>query len=118
MDPSTSAAAKAEIHWVGLGRFHEPWLRYNPQIYAEHIPELNWQSATWDIGVRAIEPKDPRNRRFLITFQFASRRAPHHVLTPGLDFGLFEGPGKCVWRGTVYEVFDAPRDPGYWYFDK
>ncbi len=73
------------------------------------------QSASWDIVVRRIEFSDTANRRFVINFQFASPRAPHHLLTAGLHFGLYEG--VCVWCGIVNEVFEAPRDPGYWYSD-
>ena len=117
MSDSKSTTAIASIRWVGEKEFRPPWLRYNPQICVDNIVELDMRSATWDIVVRSINSSDTGNRQFNITFQFASPRAPHHLLTSELDFGLFEGPGVCVWQGTVEKTIIAPRDPSYWYTD-
>ena len=114
MKPRASNTAHATIRWVGTKEFRPPWLRYNPTILVDSIPDLDMTSACWDIVVREITPCSA-DRTFDITFQFASPRAPHDLLAAGLNFGLCEGPGVCVWRGIVHDTFVATRDPDDWY---
>ena len=114
MKPRTSNTAHASIRWVGTKEFRHPRLLYNPTILVDSIPDLDMTSVSWDIVVREITPCNT-DRTFDITFQFASPRAPHDLLTAGLDFGLCEGPGVCVWRGTVHDTFVATRDHDDWY---
>ena len=116
MKPRTSNTAHATIRWVGSKEFRPPWLRYNPTILVDSIPDLDMTSACWDIVVREITPCST-DRTFDVTFQFASPRAPHGLLAAGLDFDLCEGPGICVWRGTVHDTFVATRNPDDWYVE-
>ena len=80
----------------------------------DSVPELDMTSACWDIVIREIRPCST-DRTFDVTFQFASPRAPHDLIVAGLDFGLCEGSGVCVWRGTVNDTFVASRNPVDWY---
>jgi len=116
MKPRTSNTAHATIRWVGTKEFRPPWLRYNPAILVDSIPDLDMTSVSWDIVVREIKACST-DRTFDVTFQFASSHAPHDLLAAGLDFGLCEGPGVCVWRGMVNDTFVATRNPVDWYGD-
>lgn len=115
MNEATSKTAISSIRWVGSKEFRPPWLRYNPTLCVDNIAELNMTTTFWDIVVRAINSADVESRVYNVTFQFASPRAPHDLLAVGMDFGLFEGPGVCVWRGTVEETIVASRNPSSWY---
>ena len=115
MNVAESSAVLASLKWVKAGAFTAPWLKYNPSIYVRSIPELNMSQATWDIVVREIRSITEEELTSSVVFQFASRRAPHDLLKIGLEFDLNEGPGNCVWKGVVDEVWLAPRDPNYWY---
>ena len=83
-------------------------------MYVDSISELNMKNATWDIVVRRIEEFDEESRQGTIIFQFASRYAPHHLLSKNLEFELFEGPDVCVWQGIVLDVWEASRSHQFW----
>lgn len=108
-------AANAVLEWTSPDPFRAPWLRYNPTINAKGISELDISRVCWDIVVREIRDVKPDDRTCDVVFQFASRRAPHHLLQIGLEFELLERPGDPIWRGTVRDIWLAPRSPRYWY---
>ena len=111
-------AANAILEWTSSYSFRAPWLRYNPTINVEDVSELDMTRASWDIVVREIRDVKPDDQTCEVVFQFASKRAPHHLLQIGLEFELFEGPGASVWKGVVNDAWLAPRDPSFWYSEK
>ena len=112
-----SEAAYAELSWVGdaLGRtFRKPWVKYNPSIRSLNNDLLDGKSSTWDIVVRRVEGFKDHAQTGTIVFQFASPRAPHDLLVPGLEFTLHEGLGP-LWSGVIKDVFIAPRLASEWH---
>ena len=115
MKPELVTTAEAAIQWAGERPYEPPYLRYAPSLYVANCAELDMRNACWTASVRKIEAENLGERIFLVTFQIPAPNAPHHLLTPEMDFEFREGPDICVWRGNISRTFMAPKDASFWY---
>jgi hypothetical protein len=99
---------KAIIEWIPKaagGRSKPPsGVGERPYTTVVHFPHLEepWPPpVSWSLAVRKIDTvADPY--RWTAEVYFLMTDAPHHLLTEGVAFELFEG-AKCVAHGQVID---------------
>jgi len=82
----------ATIEWIrtppsGIGR---------PYTTVAHFPNCNYEGS-WSLVVEKINGED---KHWEAKVYFLAQEAPHHLLTHGAEFGLYEG-FKCVANGQI-----------------
>ena len=97
----------AVIDWLTLeeGGRKVPPTGEEPPIYWAVVEligdEVEPQPNSWSLSARMIESEND-GYRWKAAVQFRVDEAPHHLLTDGVQFELYEGPKKVA-TGSVVE---------------
>src|SRR5262245_57834680 len=94
--------AKASITWIPEvegGRAKPPYGGDRYVTIVRFDQDQSWPEQAWSL-VLELQPGETKGLKTEGTIYFLVEQAPHHLLRPGQEFGLYEGR-RLVARGRV-----------------